>query len=125
MARYNNYYYRYPYLEYLTLPPLQLCVFIVILLVVMAFSWYFFYSSFLEDFIFQLKLFLLTVPLLLLLLLHLLSFGFSFLVPLPEQDSLHRAGGSPWGVAILLVFFLYVISHQSHYHQRWFPFGHR
>jgi hypothetical protein len=43
------------------------------------------------------------------------------LMPFPERDSLHRAGGSPWGVALLLVFLLFMISYQSSFHERWFP----
>ncbi|CAI0414363.1 unnamed protein product [Linum tenue] len=71
----------------------------------------------------QLKLFLILSPLLLLLLVHCLSAGasFSLYIPLPERDSLHRAGGSPWGVALLLVFLLYMISYQSSLQERWFP----
>ncbi|KAF3965763.1 hypothetical protein CMV_010073 [Castanea mollissima] len=48
--------------------------------------------------------------------------GVPSLIPLPgERDSLHRAGGSPWGVALVLVFLLFMISHQSSFHERWFP----
>lgn len=70
----------------------------------------------------QVKIFLLIFPLILLLLIHFLSGGMSFLVPIPEQDSLHRAGGSPWGVGLVLVFLLIMISYQSSFHERWFPF---
>ncbi|CAN0841426.1 hypothetical protein LINGRAHAP2_LOCUS3277 [Linum grandiflorum] len=63
-------------------------------------------------------------PLLLLLLTQLLSHGNNdnnYKIPFPEKDSLHRAGGSPWGVALLLVFLLYMVSYQSSFHERWFP----
>ncbi|CAI0476394.1 unnamed protein product [Linum tenue] len=70
------------------------------------------------------KLFLMLSPLLLLLLVHCLSAGgrrFSLYIPLPERDSLHRAGGSPWGVAVVLVFLVFMVSYQSALQERWFP----
>ncbi|CAI0414362.1 unnamed protein product [Linum tenue] len=114
--------------------PLHLFFFIAILFFVLGFSWYINYESAFEDLMNQLKLFLILSPLLLLLLVHCLSAGandnnnnggggggFSLYIPLPERDSLHRAGGSPWGVALLLVFLLYMISYQSSLQERWFP----
>ncbi|KAI3822908.1 hypothetical protein L1987_10509 [Smallanthus sonchifolius] len=52
-------------------------------------------------------------PIILLVLVHWLSSSdqrtwFPSLVPFPDKDSLHRAGGSPWGVAIVLVFLIYM-----------------
>ncbi|XP_021278994.1 uncharacterized protein LOC110412707 [Herrania umbratica] len=119
MARY----YRDSFLDYLSLPPLHLCVFVSILFFVLGFSWYINYESMFEDFINQLKFFLMLSPVVLLLLVHCFSGSVPFLIPLPEQDSLHRAGGSPWGVALVLVFLLYMISYQSSFQERWFPLG--
>ncbi|CAI0414360.1 unnamed protein product [Linum tenue] len=105
--------------------PLHLFFFIAILFFVLGFSWYINYESAFEDLMNQLKLFLILSPLLLLLLVHCLSAGANDnnnnYIPLPERDSLHRAGGSPWGVALLLVFLLYMISYQSSLQERWFP----
>ncbi|KAK4764953.1 hypothetical protein SAY86_026043 [Trapa natans] len=42
-------------------------------------------------------------------------------LPSRESDSLHRAVGSPWGVAAVLVFLLVMVSYQSSLHERWFP----
>ncbi|CAN0907558.1 hypothetical protein LINGRAHAP2_LOCUS24861 [Linum grandiflorum] len=64
-----------------------------ILVSVLGFSWYINYESVIEDLINQIN----------------------------ERDSLHRAGGSPWGVALLLVFLLFMISYQSSFQERWFP----
>ncbi|TYI48534.1 hypothetical protein E1A91_D13G255500v1 [Gossypium mustelinum] len=119
MARY----YRDSYMDYLSLPPLHLCFFISILFFVLGFSWYLNYESVLEDFMNQLKFFLMLAPIVLLLLLHCFSGRVPSLIPEPEKDSLHRAGGSPWGVALVLVLLLYMISYQSFFHERWFPFG--
>ncbi|CAN0907559.1 hypothetical protein LINGRAHAP2_LOCUS24861 [Linum grandiflorum] len=93
-----------------------------ILVSVLGFSWYINYESVIEDLINQIKFLLILSPILLLLLLHCLSRFPNFYVPLPtERDSLHRAGGSPWGVALLLVFLLFMISYQSSFQERWFP----
>lgn len=120
MARYQNYSYL-EYLKYFSLPH-HLFFFILILFFVLGLSWYINYESKLEEMVNQVKLFLMLSPLLLLLLLHCLSGGLPFFLPLPtEKDSLHRAGGSPWGVAALLVFLFFMISHQSSLHERWFP----
>ncbi|XVE60093.1 hypothetical protein DITRI_Ditri05aG0099300 [Diplodiscus trichospermus] len=119
MARY----YRYSFLDYLSPPPLHLCFFVFVLFFVLGFSWYINYESKFEDFINQLKFFLMVTPVILLLLVHCLSGSVPFLNPLLERDSLHRAGGSPWGVALVLVFLLYMISYQSSFHERWFPLG--
>ncbi|PON93547.1 Transmembrane protein [Trema orientale] len=119
MARYYNNY--YSYWDYFSIP-LHLCFFMLILFFMLGFSWYINYENKFEDLITQVKLFLMIVPLLLLLVVHCLSSGgVPFLIPLPEQDSLHRAGGSPWGVGLLLVFLLFMISYQSSFHERWFP----
>jgi hypothetical protein len=34
-------------------------------------------------------------------------------LPVPERDSIHRAGGSPWGVGLLLMLILVMVSYQS------------
>lgn len=123
MARYYNQHYYY--LDYLSFP-IHLCFFVFILFFILGFTWYINYESMFEDLITQIKLFLTLVPLLLLILVHCLSSGVPSLIPLPgERDSLHRAGGSPWGVALVLVFLLFMISHQSSFHERWFPFLNR
>uniref|UniRef100_A0A5B7BLD3 Uncharacterized protein n=1 Tax=Davidia involucrata TaxID=16924 RepID=A0A5B7BLD3_DAVIN len=123
MARYHNSSY-FDYLQYFTLP-IHLCFFLVIVFFILGFSWYINYESMLEDLMDQLKLLLMVSPVVLLLVVHWLSSEdrqrVPFVISLPEKDSLHRAGGSPWGVAVLLVFLLFMISYQSYFHERWFP----
>ncbi|KAG2675122.1 hypothetical protein I3843_13G150000 [Carya illinoinensis] len=119
MARYYN---QYSYLDYLSFP-IHLWFVVGILFFILGFTWYINYESLFEDLINQIKLFCMILPILILLIVYCLSTGgLPFLVPLPERDSLHRAGGSPWGVALLLVFLFFMISYKSSFHDRWFPF---
>ncbi|XP_016649863.1 PREDICTED: uncharacterized protein LOC107881184 [Prunus mume] len=105
--------------------PLHLCFFLLVLLTFVGFSWYINYESLLEGIFDQVKLVLMVSPLLLLLVVHWLSNNdrrrVPSLIPLPEKDSLHRAGGTPWGVGFLLVFLFFMISYQSYFQERWFP----
>lgn len=120
MAKYN--YYNHSYMDYLSIP-LHLCFFMVILFSVLGFTWYINYESKFEELMTQVKIFLMLLPLLLLLVVHCLSSGsVPLLEALPDdKNSLHRAGGSPWGVGLVLLFLLFMISYQSSFQERWFP----
>jgi len=93
----------------------------------LGFSWYSSYEPIMESFMDEVKLVLMVSPLLLLLVVHFLcNYGggggvLSSLVPLPERESLHRAGGTPWGVGFVLVLLLFMVSYQSSFQERWFP----
>ncbi|KAK2996777.1 hypothetical protein RJ639_041266 [Escallonia herrerae] len=106
----------YDYLEYFYMP-IHFLFFLAVLLLFLIFTWYINYESRFEDFMLQFKLMLMICPVLLLLVVHWLSSedreSVPFVISLPERDSFHRAGGSPWGVALLLVFLLYMISYQT------------
>ncbi|XP_054782281.1 uncharacterized protein LOC129289532 [Prosopis cineraria] len=124
MARYDN----QSVLDYFSFP-IHFCFFFFIVLFVLGLTWYINYESAFEDTIIKVKICLLFVPLLLLLLVHCLSSSSpasSLLNLLPsERESLHRAGGSPWGVALLLLVVLFLIPYQSSFHKRWFPLDSR
>lgn len=122
MARYNTYY-NYSYMDYFALP-LHLVFFILILFLFLGFSWYINYESMFEDFMSQVKFYLLLCPVVLLLLVQFLSSDNKHRVPFylsPEKEALHRAGGSPYGVALVLIFLIYMVSYQSSLQERWFP----
>ena len=53
-------------------------------------------------------------PLLLVIAVHWLSSGSQLNIPIPgsEPGAIHRAGGSPWGVAFLLIILFFLISYQ-------------
>ncbi|RYR49550.1 hypothetical protein Ahy_A07g036061 isoform B [Arachis hypogaea] len=92
----------------------------------LGFSWYLNYEPIMESLMEQVKLVLMVSPLVLLLVLHLVTnYGdgglLSSVIPLPERDSLHRAGGTPWGVGLVLVILLFMVSYQSSFQERWFP----
>ncbi|XP_040383796.1 uncharacterized protein LOC121055385 [Oryza brachyantha] len=116
--------------------PLHLCFFLVVLLAFLGFSWYTSYESAAERFADQARLLLLASPLALLLAVRLLSGagggcgeggggrrGVEQLLslPMPERDSIHRAGGSPWGVGVLLALLVVMVSYHSSFRDRWFP----
>ncbi|KAK7401562.1 hypothetical protein VNO78_13134 [Psophocarpus tetragonolobus] len=106
--------------------PLHLCFFLLTLFMFLAFSWYTSYEPIMESFMDQVKLVIMVSPLILLLVVHFVSnYGsggvLSSLIPLPERESLHRAGGTPWGVGFLLVLLLFMVSYQSSFQERWFP----
>lgn len=105
---------------------LHLCFFLLTLFMFLGFSWYLTYESILESLMEQLKLVLMVSPLLLLVVVHFLSYYgdgsfLSSLIPLTERESLHREGGTPWGVGLFLVVLLFMISYQSSLQERWFP----
>ncbi|KAF7065767.1 hypothetical protein CFC21_077823 [Triticum aestivum] len=108
--------------------PLHLCFFLLVLFVFLGFSWYMSYESVAETFADQGKLLLMVSPLALLLAVRLLSGGDGdgrrvdqlMSMSMPERDSIHRAGGSPWGVGLLLVLLIVMVSYQSNFRERWF-----
>lgn len=52
-------------------------------------------------------------PLLLVILVHWISTPDQISIPIPgSEDAIHRAGGSPWGVAFVLVLLMFLISYQ-------------
>ncbi|KAB1227912.1 hypothetical protein CJ030_MR1G013792 [Morella rubra] len=54
-------------------------------------------------------------PLLLVIAVHWLSTGSHLSLPMPgsEPGAIHRAGGSPWGVAFVLMLLFFLISYQG------------
>ena len=117
--------------------PLHLCFFLLVVLLFLGFSWYTSYESAAESFASQARILLMASPFALLLAVRLLSgvsagkggaargVGDLLAVPMPERDSIHRAGGSPWGVGLLLLLLLVMVSYQSNFRDKWFPLASR
>ncbi|CAI9273055.1 unnamed protein product [Lactuca saligna] len=53
-------------------------------------------------------------PLILVIVVHWLSAPNRFSIPMPgsEPNAIHRAGGSPWGITLILALLFFLISHQ-------------
>ncbi|KAG8387342.1 hypothetical protein BUALT_Bualt02G0011500 [Buddleja alternifolia] len=123
MARSYNHSSYYDYLQYFSLP-IHFFFFIAVVFIFLTLTFYINYESKFEDMMDNFKMCLMVSPVVLLLFVHWLSSddreGAPFL-SLPEKDSLHRVGGSPLGVAILLVFLMFMISHHSSLQERLFP----
>ncbi|WCJ32433.1 hypothetical protein M5689_013855 [Euphorbia peplus] len=100
--------------------PVHLWLFVIVLIFTLSLSCYINFESKMEDMMKQLKILVMLSPILILVVVQCLSSGF-FVIHLPEKESVHRAGGSPWGVALLLLFLLLMVSYQSSFHHRWFP----
>lgn len=104
-------------------PALQVLLILVIVALFLMFSWYMTYESALEGLMDQLNVVLILCPVLLLLIVHWLSVVEKPTLPLPrsEPNAIHRAGGSPWGVGLLVLVLMVMISYQSSFHDQWFP----
>ncbi|PKA61557.1 hypothetical protein AXF42_Ash018845 [Apostasia shenzhenica] len=107
---------------------LHLCFFLLTLLLFICFSWHTNYGTAIESIVDQIRLLVIASPLVLLLVVHWLSSGADarrrvpFALALPEEPAaLHRAGGSPWGVGLLLLLLLLMVSYHSSFHVRFFP----
>ncbi|GAV86004.1 hypothetical protein CFOL_v3_29438 [Cephalotus follicularis] len=110
-----NHYHSSPYYSQPPLP-IHLCFFLVVLFMLVGLTWYIKHLSFLEGVLDQVKMVLMISPLLLLLLVHCLSSHESRrFLSLPQRNSLHGAGGTPWGVGCLLVLLFFMISYQSYF----------
>jgi hypothetical protein len=119
----HNYYYHH----YTNEPPFpfQLLLFLLILVLPIFLSWFSNCESIIERVLDHLRLTIMLLPLVLLIAVHVLSSydprGVPFSVFLSQRESIHRAGGSPWGLGVVLVIVLFMISHQSYFHESWFP----
>ncbi|KAI3982531.1 hypothetical protein MKX01_031270 [Papaver californicum] len=116
------------YSSFITSMSMQLCLALAVLFSFLGFTLYINYESMLEGFMDQFKLGLMILPLLLLVLVYYTLSNkergggwIPTLLPMPAKDSIHRAGGSPWGLGVLLVFLIVMVSYRSDLHESWFP----
>lgn len=107
----------------LSLPPLPLLAVFAIVIFLLSLSQSSNYKEKLDNAATNFQLFLFLVPIVLILLMRPSFTGgwFNFWTPKPRQESLiHRSGGFPWGIAILVVVLLVLVSYQSSFHSKWF-----
>ncbi|KAG1361904.1 hypothetical protein COCNU_10G001230 [Cocos nucifera] len=105
-----------------SLPPPSLVLIFAIVMLFLSISWHIDYKTQVRraEAGFRLVLFLLPVALIVVAGFVLLDRRFLFRLPQPQQEPVHRAGSSPWGVALLVVVLLFMISYQSSFHSQWF-----
>lgn len=111
-------------------PPLQLLAIFAIVLFLLSLSQYTTYKSQLNNTRINFQLFLFLVPVLLIFFIRSSlvtnangrSFNFWVRGPQLRRDvSDHRPpGASPWGVAVLVLLLLVLVSYQSSFHSKWF-----
>ncbi|XP_059073710.1 uncharacterized protein LOC131054356 [Cryptomeria japonica] len=96
-------------------PPFQLLFFLFIVLMLLFMSWYLTFESTLEESMDQLKIVFMIVPLILLLAVRWLSVGrpVAGILPRVEPDAIHRAGSSPWGVAMVVLLLLFFMAEDN------------
>nr|DAD22385.1 TPA_asm: hypothetical protein HUJ06_023848 [Nelumbo nucifera] len=104
-------------------PPPLLTIFAIVFLFLLL-SRYTEYKAQMEQTMISFRFLLFLLPVLLIFIVRSMAFKhgmrFAFRQPRPEHDSIHRAGGSPWGVAALVIVLLLMISYQSSFHSNWF-----
>ncbi|KAK4562414.1 hypothetical protein RGQ29_005052 [Quercus rubra] len=97
-------------------PPLHLLTIFGIVFVLLWFSHYTGYKTQLRTTAMNFQLFLFLLPILLVLLMASNSSGWRFNFPLSRSDH----GGSPLGIASLVVLLLVLLSYQSSFQSKWF-----
>ncbi|KAH7518474.1 hypothetical protein FEM48_Zijuj09G0175300 [Ziziphus jujuba var. spinosa] len=95
-------------------PPFHLLTIFAIVIFLLWFSQYTGYKAQFQQTAINFQLFLMVLPLLLILFMASYSSGGLF------NLQLRRPEGSPWGVAILLLLILVLLSYQSSFHSKWF-----
>ncbi|KAK1560993.1 hypothetical protein Q3G72_033178 [Acer saccharum] len=106
----------------LSAPPLPLLAIFGIVLLLLWLSQYTGYKAEMQLTTINFQLFIFLLPIMLIFLMASLSSngGYSFRIPRLPHGSMHQAGGTPWGIAILVVVLLVLISYQSSFHSKWF-----
>lgn len=104
-------------------PPLQLLAIFGIVISLLWFSSYTGYKAQLHETAVNFQLFLFLLPVLMVLFMASYSMIGRLYIPFQRpsgQESVHRAGASPWGVAILLAVLLFLLSYHSSPHLKLF-----
>ncbi|XVE67107.1 hypothetical protein DITRI_Ditri08aG0133800 [Diplodiscus trichospermus] len=103
-------------------PPLPLLTIFGIVVVLLWLSPCTDYKAQLHNTAINFQIFLLLLPML--LILFMISYssygGFAFWQQRPEHESVHRSGGSPWRIAMVVGVLFVLLSYQSSFHSKWF-----
>ncbi|MCL7030120.1 hypothetical protein MKW94_014891 [Papaver nudicaule] len=108
----------------------------VILVIFCGFVWYVVYDAIMVTAAEQLRRLLMVSPLLLIILVHWLSaepsysrggrnmsmmmrpVGGSAVIGAQQAGAIHRVGGSPWGIAFVVLLLCFLISYQPSFYRR-------
>ncbi|KAL8139284.1 hypothetical protein V2J09_005305 [Rumex salicifolius] len=103
-------------------PPLPLLAIFTIVIFYLLLTSYFSYKEQVERTVIGFNVFLFLLPVILIILARGLADegGLRVRIPKPDHDSIHRAGRSPWGVAVLVAVLLVLISYHNYFKSKWF-----
>lgn len=104
-------------------PPLPLLAIFLIIFILLSASSYANYKNHMQQTMINFKLLLLFLPLLLILLAAFISKCESFMFPKTkaEYGSVDRNWNMPWGLAVLVVVLLVMVSYRSTFQSMWSP----
>ncbi|GMN35786.1 hypothetical protein TIFTF001_005532 [Ficus carica] len=109
----------------LTAPPLPLVAIVGIVVVLLSVSSYANYRTQMQRTVIGFRVFLFLLPVVLIFVAHSVTKYGTVLLVRPRTKSevavSEGGGGSPWGVAVLLVVVLVLISYRSYFQSKWWP----
>ncbi|KAF4383069.1 hypothetical protein F8388_009100 [Cannabis sativa] len=110
----------------LSFPPLPLMAVVGIVVVLLSISSYANYRSHMHQTVIGFKIFLLFLPLLLIFLAKFVTkYGSVLVIRTPRtkrgNNNNNNNNNSPWGVAMVLVVVMVLISYKSYFHSKWWP----
>ncbi|KAJ4716722.1 Transmembrane protein [Melia azedarach] len=104
-------------------PPPALLTIFGIVIILLWLSQYTGYKAQLHLTTINFQLFLILLPILLIFIIASYSSNWSYIFRVSRTEhgsSMQQGGGIPWGIAILVVVLLVLLSYQSSFHSKWF-----
>lgn len=107
-------------------PPLPLVAIAGIMVLLLLLNSYATYRSQIRQTVITFKLFLFLLPVLLIFLMHSITkYGrIVIAAPVTKNDTVHQAeslGLLPWGLALLVLVLVLMLSYQPYFHSMWWP----
>ncbi|KAG6704840.1 hypothetical protein I3842_07G152700 [Carya illinoinensis] len=107
----------------ISLPPLPLVAIAGIIVLLLLLNSYATYRSQMWHTVITFKLFLFPLPVLLIFLMHSITkYGrIVITAPVTKNDTVHQAQSLPWGLALLVLVLVLMLSYQPYFHSMWWP----
>lgn len=104
-------------------PPLPLVAISAIIVFLLLLNSYATYRSQMQQTVISFKLFLFLLPVLLIFLMHSITkYGrIVIAAPVTKNDTVHQAEILPWGLALLVLVLVLMVSYQPYFHSMWWP----